>query len=102
MSAGQFDKNNFTVGTISIVENGDGKAAFRFTVGRVDVCYRGELPATVTRTAELTTIEVTQVVPGCEELRYVIRNDGSGGTREARRGDAWVKSPFDHGLTPVK
>jgi len=30
------------------------------------------------------------------------RNDGSGGERQTRRGDAWVSGRTDPGLTPVK
>jgi hypothetical protein len=100
-SGGQYDKDNFVAGTIE-VEQKDGQAAFRMFAGQVDVCYRGALPAAVTRTDELTVIEVTQPVPGCEVFRYTIRNDGSGGFKEVRLGDAWRKSRFDHGLTPVK
>jgi hypothetical protein len=43
-----------------------------------------------------------QTLSGCEQIRYVIRNDGSGGQRETKRGDKWVKDGFDHGLTPAK
>lgn len=101
-SGGQYDKDNFVRGTIA-VEQKDGQATFRMFAGRVDVCYRGGLPAVVTRSDELTVIEVTQPVPGCEEFRYTIRNDGSGGFKEVRTGsEAWRRSTFDHGLTPVK
>ncbi len=100
-SGGSFDKDNFVAGTISVEEK-DGQASFRMIAGKVDICYRGALPATVTRTDALTVIEVTQPVTGCEEFRYTIRNDGSGGFKETKIGDRWVKSRFDHGLTPVK
>jgi hypothetical protein len=98
---GQYDADNFVAGTISVEQRGE-QAWFRMTAGRVDVCYRGALPATVSRSAELTTIEVTQPVPGCEVFRYTIRNDGSGGIKEVQVGERWVKSRFDHGLTPSK
>lgn len=84
---GQYDKDNFVTGTISVEHKGD-QAWFRMTAGRVDVCYRGALPAAVMRTDELTTIEVTQPVHGCEEFRYTIRNDGSGGFKETKVSDA--------------
>ena len=98
---GQYDKNVFTMGTIAVEER-DGKSYFRMIAGGLDVCYRGPLPATVTKTDETTTIEVSQPVSGCEQFRYVIRNDGSGGHKELRRGENWAKSSWDHGLTPVK
>ncbi len=99
-STGQWDKDRYITGTISVEEK-DGKSWFRMTAGHLDVCYRGALPAMVTRSAETTVIEVEQVVAGCEQFRYTIRNDGSGGTKEIRHGERWVKNRFDHGLTPV-
>ena len=98
---GNYEKDRFVNGTISVKEK-DGKAWFHLSAGNPGICYRGELPATVTRTDELTTIEVTQPIPGCEEFRYYIKNDGSGGYKETRTGDRWFKSRFDHGLTPAK
>lgn len=100
-SAGQYDRDRFIPGTISVEEK-DGQGTFRMIAGRVDVCYRGGLPAKVTKTDEITFIEVTQPVPGCESFRYTIRNDGSGGFKETLVGERWVKSTFEHGLTPVK
>lgn len=100
-AGGQYDENRYVAGTISIEEK-DGKHWFRMVAGATDVCYRGALPVKVTRSDATTTIEVEQAVSGCEEFRYVIRNDGSGGTKETRRGERWAKSRFDHDLTPVK
>ena len=98
---GSYDKDKFTLGTISLEEK-DGKHFFRMIAGAVDVCYRGALPVNVTKTDETTTIEVIQAVSGCEEFRYIIRNDGSGGIKQIKRGERWVENKFDHGLTPVK
>ena len=100
-TGGQYNKDNFVAGTISVEEK-DGQAFFRMVAGNLDVCYRGALPVTLTKTDVITTIEVQQAVTGCEEFRYTIRNDGSGGFKEVRHGDRWVKSRFDHGLTPSK
>ncbi len=98
---GQYDPTRYVSGTISVEEK-DGKHWFRMIAGAVDVCYAGALPVKLTKTDATTTIEVEQPVSGCEEFRYVINNDGSGGVKETRRGERWVKSRFDHGLTPVK
>jgi hypothetical protein len=98
---GQFDPTRYVTGTISVEEK-DGRSWFRMIAGSVDVCYAGALPVKVAKTDATTTIEVEQPVAGCEEFRYVINNDGSGGIKETRRGDRWAKSRFDHGLTPVK
>lgn len=100
-SMGRYDKANYVSGTIEVEQKG-GESFFRMNSGRVDVCYRGALPASVEKTEATTIIEVSKAVSGCEEFRYTIRNDGSGGFKETKRGDQWVRSQFDHGLTPVK
>ena len=97
----QYDKDNFIAGTIQVEPKGE-QWAFRMIAGKVDVCYRGALPAVVNKTEELTTIEVSQPVPGCEAFRYTIRNDGSGGFKEVLEGEQWRRTRFDHGLTPKK
>lgn len=98
--SGQYRKDKFNVATITLEEK-DGKASFRMiTPGRGDPCFnRGELPATVERGAETTTIIVTPDLAGCEPFRYVIKNDGSGGTRYNFKGERWVPDGLDHGLT---
>jgi hypothetical protein len=98
---GQYDKDKPVLGSISLDEK-DGKYTWRMEAGNVDACIRGGLPALVTKTDETTTIEPQITLAGCEQFRYVIRNDGSGGIREHRRGDKWVNDKFDHGLTPKK
>ncbi|MCE9660542.1 MAG: hypothetical protein K8R60_18605 [Burkholderiales bacterium] len=84
------------------LEERDGKAFFRLVGGPDNLCLRGEMPAKVTRTAETTTIEPQSSLPDCEAFRLVIRNDGSGGERETRRGDAWIPGKNEHGLTPIR
>jgi len=101
--SGQYTKDRFLVSTVSIEEK-DGKASFRMvTPGRGDPCIsKTDLPAEVQRDTETTTITVTPELAGCEPFRYVIRNDGSGGVRQHRRGEQWKDDGFDHGLTPAK
>ena len=71
--------------------------------GGVDVCYRRAIPVTVERGEGMVVITSKQPVTGCEDFRYRIREDGSGGTKEVKdAGPEWRKSPFDHGLRPVK
>ena len=98
-AGGNFSKENFVLGTLSLEER-DGKASVRLIAGTVDACLRGEIPVRVERADAATTIELQQPLAGCEAIRYVIRNDGSGGDREVRRGDQWVKDGWDHLLTP--
>jgi hypothetical protein len=97
---GQYNKDHFVAGTISVVEK-DGKPMFRMSAGNVDDCVRGELPALVTKTDATTIVEPQIALAGCEKFRYVIRNDGSGGHREVWRANAWKNTGWDHGLTPV-
>jgi outer membrane protein assembly factor BamB len=100
-AGGTYDKDRFVTGTIAVEEK-DGKHFFRMNAGALDACYRGEVPVTLAKTDATTTIESQMTMAGCDDFRYVIRNDGSGGTKYNKRGDRWAKSPMDHGLTPAK
>ena len=73
------------------------------TPGKGDPCIsRGSLPAEVQKTDEATVITVKPLLADCESIRYVIKNDGSGGVRQRQRDGQWVSDGFDHGLTPAK
>ncbi len=98
---GQYNKENFVVGSITLEEK-DGKATLKTIAGAMDACRRNELPAQVTRTDAEITIEPEVPMSGCERWRVVIRSDGSGGRREVWRGEKWVDTKWDHGLTPAK
>lgn len=102
-ASGQYSKDKFVTSTVSVTEK-DGKAVFRMiTSGRGDPCIStGDLPAEVERGAETTKVTVTPTLTGCEPFRYLIKNDGSGGVRLARRGEHWVPDGLDHDLTPKK
>jgi hypothetical protein len=84
------------------LDSSDGKATLSMFAGTMDSCYRGALNAAVTKTDVSTTITVPPRVAGCDEIRFVIRNDGSGGRREVKKGDAWVWDGLQRGLTPKK
>ena len=101
--SGQYTKDRFLTSTIHVEEK-DGKATFRMiSAGKGDPCIsQSDLPAEVQREAETLTITVTPPLAGCEPFRYIIKNDGSGGVRQHRRGERWSNDGFDHGLTPVK
>lgn len=98
---GQYDKEVFTMGTVELEEK-DGKATLRFVAGTMDICRKGDQPATVSRTDATTTIEPAVSLSGCEKYRLVIKNDGSGGHREVWRNEAWKDTGWEHGLTPKK
>ena len=48
------------------------------------------------------TVEEEEQEGKAEPFRYIIRNDGSGGTRLHQRKERWVSDGFDHDLTPRK
>ena len=100
-TSGQYMRDDSNVGTLELVER-DGKAFFRIIAGAMDICMRGNLATTVLRSPETTAITMSEPLSGCPTVRYVIRNDGSGGAREYLREGAWVNGRFDHGLTPKK
>ena len=56
----------------------------------------------VAKTEASLIITVEPRMLGCEEIRFVIRNDGSGGQREVKKGEAWVWDGFKQVLTPKK
>lgn len=98
---GQYDKDRFVMGTVTLAES-DGKATLQLNAGNMDSCREGKLAATVARSDTTTTIEPEARLAGCEKWRLVIRNDGSGGTREVMRADGWKPTGFDHDLKPAK
>lgn len=98
---GQYNKDHYVVGSVSLEEK-DGKASVQLNAGVMDACRRAEMPAQVTRSDSEITIEPEITMAGCEKWRLVIRSDGSGGRREVWRGDKWVDTRWDHGLTPKK
>ena len=100
-TSGEYMVDRGNAGTLELVER-DGKAHFRIIAGTLDACHRGDHPATVERGAETTTITMTETISGCQLMRYVIRNDGSGGRKQMQRDGSWVNDRFDHGLTPKK
>ena len=74
----------------------DGDAGYSFIIRGtgVDDCFSREVAATVERTAALTTITPTLAMRNCPKVRYVIRNDGSGGFVQLltgkRSSEAWT------------
>ncbi len=104
-NSGTYDKTKFRTSTISLKDEKDGKGTFRMitAAARPDPCISaGDLPAEVVRSAETITITVIPPLHGCAPFRYVIKLDGSGGVRMARRNDDWAPDGFDHDLTPTK
>lgn len=88
------------------IEEVHGKAILKFAIGNsswqrfAGICFRG-VGATVVYTKTTTTIKAKPDMRGCDEFRFVIKNDGTGGQQFVQRGGEWVSDGFDHRLTPV-
>lgn len=62
-------------------------------------CLQDDLNALVTKSDLTITIETEPRMAECDPIRFVIKNDGSGGYRENRRGFEWVRESVDRDLT---
>lgn len=100
-SSGAAAGDRTALGYITVEDKGR-KAVFRMVAGRLDSCYSRDIDATVIKTEATTTITLVPSLRGCEEVRFVIKNDGTGGQRETKKGSDWVWDGFDRGLTPRK
>ena len=86
-------------GYISLTEE-DGNTFVQITAKGLSNCFYGKLSATVTRTDATTIIEVPPKLTGCDHVRIVINNDGTGGQRQMKKGANWVWDGVSRGLTP--
>jgi hypothetical protein len=84
------------------LEEKDGHATIRIVAGSITKCFEGELKADVTKTEATTVITVPPRIGGCDEIRFVIKNDGTGGQREIKKGSEWAWDHYERGLTPKK
>ncbi len=87
-------------GFITFKEGDGGRGTFRMYVGNdINKCVDGELIAAVVKTPETTIITTEPRVGGCPEMRFVVKNDGSGGYREMKKGGEWAPDGMERGLT---
>ena len=92
------DRNQITLGHITL-EQKDGAPKLQFFAPRMDACWTGELDATVTRTESSIVVTPAPRIKGCQEIRVVLKADGSGGVREEKRGNDWVPDGRERLLT---
>lgn len=90
---------NTANGYITLKQTPDGKAQFRMFAGRLDTCMDGVVDAEVAKTEATTVITVGPRLSGCPTLRFVVKNDGTGGHREVLQGENWVRDRFERDLT---
>ena len=83
------------------IEYKEGKAIASVD-GLRSPCFNQPMEAIVTKTRDLTTIVIPPIIRGCDQFRFSIRNDGTGGEQLIAQGSDWVSDGFDHVLTPRK
>lgn len=88
-------------GYILLKEDGES-ATLRVIAGRMNKCFSRDLESHVERTPTTTIITAEPSLRGCEKLRYAIKTDGTGGTREVWVSDKWELDTKDRVLTPIK
>jgi hypothetical protein len=85
-------------GYITLTENA-GAAKLLLMAGRMNKCFSQKLDAVVERTTDATTIVAEPIYRGCDKLRFVLKADGTGGTREVWAVDKWEMDPRNRVLT---
>ena len=91
---------NMSLGYIT-VEPKDNGSNLRMFGANLNFCNRSTLKTTVEKNEVNTIITPVATTPDCL-VRYVVKNDGTGGVRETKVGDAWVPDGMDRDLTPKK
>ena len=80
-----------------------GAYTFRIQGTGVDECFTRELTSNVEKTLDVTIITPTPQMRTCPRVRFIIKNDGSGGqvmVNVGRRNvEQWAEEESDYGLT---
>ncbi len=82
----------------------DGVATFQMTAPQLNTCWKNPLKAAVERTPSTITITPEPPLRDCEPVRFVLKADGTGGTRQSRRDASapWVDEGRERKLTLAK
>ncbi len=75
------------LGTFRLSEPNPGQFVGRIQAPNLDICFGSELNAKVDRTSEQTLVVLEPLMTGCQRVRLVLNNDGSGGRREVQQTD---------------
>lgn len=81
------NREPLNVGTFRLSEPKPGQFVGRINAPNLDICFGSELNAKVDRTSEQTLIALEPSMTGCQRVRLVLNNDGSGGRREVQQSD---------------
>jgi hypothetical protein len=93
-------RNNLAVapGYITLYEAESG-TTLKIFVPNMIKCFQQTRDATVERTEKTITITTTPAIDGCDQIRFVLKADGTGGTRQTRVNDKWVIDKRERVLT---
>lgn len=86
------------MGQISLEEVG-GEYRFRMQHLNADPCYRSPMKASVERAPSTITITPAPLVRGCDQVRFVLNTDGTGGFREFLSDGQWRREEANRVLT---
>ena len=87
-------------GNITLTDKGGGEYSFKMVAANLDQCWHSNVKATVEKTDATTVIETIPPYQGCNPVRFVIKNDGSGGERQNKtQNGAWRADGRDRGIT---
>ena len=90
------------IGYVTLEEK-DGKSKFTFFFsGNLNACFQGQLDANTTRTDTTLIITLVPRLQDCQEVRFILKNDGTSGQREVKSGAEWVWDKRDRGLNLKK
>lgn len=81
------DRQPLNVGTFHLSEPKPGQFLGRINAPPIDVCFRSALNAKIDRTPDQTLVVLEPLMTGCQRVRLVLNNDGSGGRREVQQSD---------------
>lgn len=75
-----------TPGLLRLTQDGD-QYKMQLIMSDANQCYRSAAKALVTAEGGQQFIEMVPLMSGCEAVRFVVKTDGSGGTRELKQSD---------------
>lgn len=96
--APSYSGTNVANGYITLSESDSG-ATLQFFSNNMNICFRGQLSATVARTPEAVSVTVNPKMSGCDSIRFTMKADGSGGIRETMVGGNWKSDGQNRVLT---
>jgi hypothetical protein len=85
-------------GYITLEESESGSTLKIFVPSLVK-CFQQKHDATVERTDKTITITTTPPIFGCDQNRFILKADGTGGKRQTKVNDKWITDKRERVLT---